>query len=100
MGEPSERLGLLERRVAALRKTRPDLADALTLQEQLLRVTLSTQRLPRTDAFALPHEAVLNRVREGVPMLHDQPITLDIDFAADLFSRLVNVLSEREDPDL
>jgi FdhE protein len=100
MSEPARNLLLLERRVAALRKARPDLADALTLQEQLLRATLGVPRQPRTDAFALPSEAVANRVREGVPMLHDQPISLDINFAADLFSRLVNVLSERNEAEL
>jgi FdhE protein len=39
-------------------------------------------------------------VRQGVPLLHDQPIQVDLHYAADLFSRLVNVLQQREDAEL
>ena len=35
-----------------------------------------------------------------MPLLHDQPASVDVHFAADLFSRLVNVLQQREDPEL
>lgn len=95
-----DRLELLERRLGALRKSRPDLDEALTLQAALVRAALSSARQPRPDPFPMPREAIAARVREGVPLLHDQPITLDIHYPADLFSRLVNVLSERNDPDL
>jgi FdhE protein len=39
-------------------------------------------------------------VRDVIPLLHDQPAHVDVHFAADLFSRLVNVLQQREDADL
>jgi FdhE protein len=96
----ADRLLLLERRVAALAAKRPDLADALKLEQQLIRVVLETARPPRADSFPLPREAAAARAREGVPLLHDQPITLDVDYAADVFSRLANVLTERNDPEL
>lgn len=95
-----DRLQLLDRRLAALRNSRRELDAALTLQEALIRTTLSGAREPRADPFPMPREGLVARVREGVPLLHDQPITLDIHYAADLFSRLVNVLSERNDAEL
>src|ERR1051326_26955 len=100
MSVPPDRLLVLERRVAALAAKRPDLADALTLQQELIRVVLETARPPRAEAFPLPRDAVVARVRDGVPLLHDQPVTLDINYAADVFSRMANVLTERNDPEL
>jgi FdhE protein len=93
-------LTMLDRRLAALRKSRPELSEALDLQEQLMRSSLAVPRPPQTQSFPLPREHAAARVREGVPMLHDQPIQVDLHFAADLFSRLVNALQEREDADL
>jgi FdhE protein len=98
MAAPPDRLLLLERRVTALRKARPDLDEALDLQQLLIRTALETARPPNAEPFALPREAAAARLREGIPLLHDQPITLDINFAADLFSRLVNALSDRDEP--
>ncbi|HEY3059617.1 MAG TPA: formate dehydrogenase accessory protein FdhE [Chloroflexota bacterium] len=89
-------LGLLDRRVAALRKARPDLGDGLELQEQLIRTSLSSARPPHIQPFPTPREHVAARVREGVPLLHDQPASVDVHFAADLFSRIVNVIQQRE----
>src|SRR5438874_9628280 len=88
---------LLDRRVAALRKARPDLDVAIGLQEQLIRTALESARPPNVAPFPLPRELVASRVRQGTPLLHDQPASVDIHFAADLFSRLVNVLQERGD---
>src|SRR2546421_11741998 len=90
---------LLDRRVAALRKARPDLDVAIGVQEQLIRTALESARTPNVAPFPLPRELVASRVREGVPLLHDQPAVVDVHFAADLFSRLVNVLQQREDPE-
>ena len=87
----------LERRVAALRKARPELSDALDLQEMLVRAALSSARPPETQPFPLPRELVDARMRQGIPLLHDQPVFVDVQFAADLFSRLVNALQSRED---
>jgi FdhE protein len=95
-GSP-DRLLLLERRVAALGKNRPDLADALSLQHLIIRIVLSTARAPRAEPFALPREQAAARVRTGVPLLHDQPLTLDIPYASDVFSRLVDAFIERDE---
>ena len=93
-------LAALDHRVAALRKSRPELADTLDLQQQLIRTTLTSARPPHTTPFPLPSEHLHARVREGIPLLHDQPLQVDIHFAADLFSRLVNLLQQRADADL
>jgi FdhE protein len=90
----------LDRRLAALRKTRPDLEEALDLQEALIRASLSAPRPAEAHPFPLPHEQVAARLREGVPLLHDQPAYVDVHLAADVFSRLVNVLQERQAPEL
>jgi FdhE protein len=100
MSTPAELLLLLDRRVAALRTARPDLADALAVQEQLIRTALHSTRPPEVHSFPLPREHLAARLREGVPMLHDQPVFIDVHFAADLFSRLVDELLQRDDDDL
>ncbi len=91
---------LLDRRVAALQKANPDLREALELQARLIRASLTAVRAPEAHPFALPREHLTARVREGVPLLHDQPAHVDVPFAADLFSRLVDILAERDDPHL
>jgi FdhE protein len=91
---------LLERRVATLKKSRADLAEALDLQAALIRESLASPRSPETQPFPLPREHLVTRVRNGVPLLHDQPVFIDIQFAGDLFSRLVNLLQQRDDADL
>jgi FdhE protein len=91
---------LLDRRLAAMRKARPELGDALALAEGIIRTSLTSARPPQAQPFPLPREQVAARLREGVPLLHDQPAQVDVHFAADLFSRLVNLLQQREDPEL
>jgi FdhE protein len=100
MAVSEERLLILDRRVAALKKSRPELTEALDLQAELIRAGLTSARPAQAQPFALPREHLTARVRQGVPMLHDQPALVDIHFAADLFSRLVNVLQQRDDPEL
>ena len=100
MAGPQDLVSLLDRRVAALKKTRPELGEALDLQTQLIRAALTSARPPEARPFPLPREQVAARVREGVPLLHDQPAHVDLHFAADLFSRLVNALQERDDAEL
>jgi FdhE protein len=100
MAATDERLLLLDRRLASLRQSHPELAQALDLHEQLARASLSSARPPQTQPFAIPREHLAARVREGVPLLHDQPVQIDLHFAADLFSRLVNAFQQREDPEL
>jgi FdhE protein len=99
MAPADELLLLLDRRVAALRKARPDLEEALALQEQLIRAALTSARPPAAAPFPIPNEHLSNRLREGVPLLHDQPLQVDVQFAADLFSRIVNVLQQRDGGD-
>jgi len=90
----------LDRRLAALRKARPDLHQALDLQEALVRASLSAPRPAEAHPFPLPHDQVAARLREGVPLLHDEPAYVDVHLAADVFSRLVNVLQPRADTEL
>jgi FdhE protein len=100
MAGSEELLLLLDRRLAAVRKARPELRDVLDLQEQLIRESLTSARPAEAQPFPLPREQLADRVRNGMPVLNDQPAHVDVHFAADLFSRLVNVLQQREDPEL
>ena len=100
MSTAAELLSVLERRLATLRKTRPDLEDALALQELLLRTTLSSARPPIVHSFPFPREVAIVRLQQGIPLLHDQPVLIDVEFAADLFSRLVEELERRDGADL
>ncbi len=97
MRPAAEIVPLLDRRLAALRKARPDLENAISLQDKLIRTALETARPPEVSGFPTPRELVAARVREGTPLLHDQPASVDIHYAADLFSRLVNALLEMGD---
>src|SRR5438105_1773266 len=98
--DSQELLLLLERRLGALKKSRADLEPALSVQEQLIRTALTAARAPKISPFPLPRERAIAQIRHGVPLLHDQPAEVDVHFAADLFSRLVNVLQQREDVEL
>src|SRR5258708_1981723 len=91
---------VLDRRLAALRKSRPDLLEALDLQEALMRASFDAPRPAEAHPFPLPHDQVAACLRAGVPLLHDQPAFVDIHLAADVFSRLVNALQERGDAEL
>src|SRR5438270_11308844 len=97
MSAPQDLASLLDRRVAALKKAHPELGEALDLQAQVLRAALTSARPPEALPFPLPREQVAARVREGVPLLHDQSAHIDLRFAADLFSRLVNAIQERNE---
>ena len=100
MSAPRDLASLLDRRVEALKKARPELGEALDVQAQLIRAGLTSARPPEAHPFPLPREQAAARVRQGVPLLHDQPAFVDVHFAADLFSRLVNALQQREDAEL
>src|SRR5215471_19965941 len=92
MTAASELLADAERRVSDLSAAHPELADVLALEKELVRECLSVPRPPRITPFPLPREYLLARLEAGVPLLHDQPIDLDIHFAADLFVRLVGAI--------
>ena len=87
-----ELLAVAERRMSALSAAHPELADCLALERTVLQESVSAPRPPRITPFPLPREHLLARLDAGVPLLHDQPIDLDIHFAADLFVRLVGAL--------
>lgn len=90
---------LLDRRLDALRSARPELARAIALQEALIRGVLSADRQPVVQPFPLPRQRLLEKVHDGVPLLHGEPAFVDLHFAADLFSRLLNGLVEGADAD-
>ena len=88
----------LERRLERLTKARPDLREAAELQAALVREVVIAAREPEARGFPLPAQRVAAKVREGIPLLHGEPAFVDVHYAADLFGRLVNRLSERDDP--
>ena len=90
-------LPILERRVAVLRRSRPDLDEALMLQQAIISTQLGSARPPGLNAFPLPRQHVAARLQDGVPLLHEEPVSVDIHYAADLLARLVQALSPRFD---
>jgi FdhE protein len=90
---PMTLLPVLQRRVGELCALHPGLEDALALQEVVIRAQLSSPRAPDVQAFVLPRQQVAARVHDGVPLLHDQPVAIDIHFAADLCGRLLHALA-------
>jgi len=92
---PEDLLQRLDRRVRVLCTQHPELEGALTLQRDIIRTQVHSRRPPQVSAFPLPRPRLLARLEEGVPLLHDQPVSLDLQFAADLFGRLLNSLAER-----
>ena len=92
---------LLDRRTAVLRQAQPALSAALDLQARFVRAALDAPRPPMAPPLMLPAGPAAARLGAGVPLLHDQPITLDVHFAASLFSRLLNALQDQAtDPEL
>src|SRR5919109_1385497 len=90
-------LGVLDRRLASLRQARPDLSAAVDLHGALVRECMVESRRPLVEPFVLPRERVAGLVREGTPLLHGAPASVDVHYAADLFGRLVNVVAGRQD---
>jgi len=88
---------LLDRRVAALRQARPDLEAGLALQALLIRETLTAVRPPMARFPVVPPERVLHKIRDGVPLLHTESIDVDVEYAADLFGRLLNVVTGHDE---
>lgn len=89
----------LQRRLEALARTRPDLEGALPLQGALIRESLGLARRPEVHLFPLPRERVRHKVQEGQPLLHDEPAFVDLHYAAELFSRLLNIVAAQPNPD-
>jgi hypothetical protein len=47
-----------------------------------------TDRPTRVGRFVLPPQRAQAKLRQGTPLLHDEPVRLDLDFAGDRFTRL------------
>ncbi|MGI9145779.1 MAG: formate dehydrogenase accessory protein FdhE [Chloroflexota bacterium] len=99
MAASKELLALLDRRLAAFRTSRPELAGALELQGQLIRASLTAVERAEAQPFPVPREHVSARIRSGVPLLHEQPAHVDVRFAAALFRRLLQVLQQQDNPE-
>jgi len=88
---------MLERRMGALLASRPDLLPALSLEAELLRESMAEVRPPDLRLRHLSTAEALQKLRAGVPLLHDERLGLDVHYAADLFERLLNVVVRHED---
>jgi FdhE protein len=64
-----------------------------------LRESLTGVRPPDVRPPELPGQEVLRKVRAGIPLLHGEPVFVDVHYAADLFERLLNILLARDAPD-
>ncbi len=92
---PMDAVTLLDRRLEWLRSSRPDLAEIVDLQGALIRETLRGTRPPVARSFGLSRDRALGKLREGTPLLHGEPVFLDVEHAADLFERLLDVVLQR-----
>src|SRR5918912_801167 len=89
-----ELLAELERRLARLRQTRPELDPAsIALQGDLIRARLEMLE-PDLPRLRLRPETALERLRSHTPLLHQAPAFVDVGWAAGLFGRLVEVASQ------
>src|ERR671939_357194 len=89
-----ELLAELERRLARLRQTRPELDPAsIALQGDLIRARLEMLE-PDLPRLRLRPEVALERLRSHTPLLHQAPAFVDVGWAAGLFGRLVEVASQ------
>src|SRR5205823_6803439 len=76
------------------------LESAIDLQARLARQALTAAREPLIEPFPLPRARLVAKVRGGTPLLHDEPAVVDVHYAAELFSRLVDALAEAPGPEL
>ncbi|MBI2755999.1 MAG: formate dehydrogenase accessory protein FdhE [Chloroflexi bacterium] len=86
----------LDRLAGRLRSARPWHAPAIDLHARLLRETLAAARAPRADALPRDSQRVAETLAAGVPLLHQEPVHVDVVYAGDLFGRLVNALAGLE----
>jgi FdhE protein len=84
-------LAELERRLARLRETRPEMdPSAVGLQGALIRARLEMLE-PDLPVLRLPAGVALERLQSHTPLLHQAPAFVDVGWAAGLFGRLVEV---------
>jgi FdhE protein len=87
-------LAELERRLARLRETRPELdPSAVALQGALIRARLEMLE-PDLPRLRLPAGVAFERLQGHTPLLHQAPAFVDVGWAAGLFGRLVEVAAE------
>ncbi|MBA2240630.1 MAG: formate dehydrogenase accessory protein FdhE [Solirubrobacterales bacterium] len=84
---------LLDRRVQALVKTNPSLAEAAALQSALLGCIYGVSA--PTRPIVLPAQRARDKLEAGTPLLHGEDVYLDDGFIRDVFGRLVNLLRTR-----
>jgi FdhE protein len=87
----------LEQRLRLLCADYPELAADLSSEASLLRTVLQTPQTPHTPLPPLPRERLAARLAAGMPMLHDQPLVIDLGFAMDLLRRLVRTMVDTGD---
>ncbi len=87
-------LARLEQRLVAMSGDDPHLAADLACEASLLRVALQARHPPRTPLPALPRERLAARFGAGMPVLHEEPLFLDVGFALNLLERLVRTMVE------
>lgn len=84
----------LEARLAHVRSMKPPgVADAADIQAEFTRAALDVPRPPRVERFPLPRERVREKLRAGTPLLHGEPVVVDVQHAAELYSRLRRVVA-------
>ena len=95
-GNKGDLLEAAERRWAAIRAVRPDLAPALELQRALLTLvvdlqhTLDSGRLPR---LSLPAKYLAAKLARGVPILSGEPIPLPVPTMTPVLQRYCEALA-------
>jgi FdhE protein len=87
----------LDEYVMQLASGQPDLEAALAMDAAIAREMLSSPREPRVRPIEFSRERLVDRVRNGHSLLHLAPAVVDVQYAADLFSRLVGVVYEHSD---
>lgn len=91
----------LDRRLQRLEQRHPELAAAIRLQGALTRerLTLAQERTPEIGDVLLPRERATAKIRAGIPLLHDEPAFVDVDYAANLLGRLANAATGHGEPE-
>jgi FdhE protein len=87
-------MACLEQRLAVLSAGYPELAGDLASEASLLRAVLQDPRTPRTPLPPLPRERLVARLGAGIPVLHEEPLFIDVGFALNLLDRLVRSTRE------
>ncbi len=96
---PLELTARLDRLLDALDRAHPEARAAIALQGALVRAGLARVREPEVRRLPLPRQRVARKVREGIPLLHEEAVYVDVRVAADLFGRLAGIVAEQGEPE-